>query len=88
MRFRVRTIMIAIVIVGLVMALAVQSWRAQRQQAIISTVLAKERELIAAYELASLAELRAKEALQQSSHVDADQDTSQKPRSQGPYVAP
>ena len=52
--------------------------RAQRQQAIINTVLAKERELMDAYELARLAELRAKEALQQSSHVDGDQDTNQK----------
>jgi type II secretory pathway pseudopilin PulG len=88
MRSRIRTIIVAVVIVGLAMALVVQSLRAQRQQAIINTVLAKERELMDAYELARLAELRAKEALQQSSHVDGDQKTSQKPPSQGPYVAP
>jgi len=79
--------MIAVVIVGLAMALAVQSLRARRQQAIISTVLAKERELRDAYERAKSAELRAKEALQQLSHVDGDQDASQKPPSWRPSVA-
>jgi type II secretory pathway pseudopilin PulG len=84
MRFRIRTIMIAIAIVGLVTALAVQSWRAQRQRV--------ARELFAsdfavAEARANLVELRAKAVLQQSSHVDHDQDTSQKLPTRQPSAA-
>jgi type II secretory pathway pseudopilin PulG len=35
MRFRIRTIMVAVVIVGLITALAVQGWQARRREAIL-----------------------------------------------------
>lgn len=69
MRFRIRTLMSAVAIVGLVMALAPLSWRA-RERALLA-----EQRAIAAQARAKLVERQAK-AVQD---VDGDQDTSQKP---------
>jgi type II secretory pathway pseudopilin PulG len=35
MRFRIRTIMIAVTILALIAALAVQTWRAERREAVL-----------------------------------------------------
>jgi len=95
MRFRVRTIMIAVVIVGLATAFAVLYWRARDEirRAHVELAVAKDRAVLAELQTklaearAKSAELRAKDALQQSSHVDGVRDTSQKPPSRRSSVA-
>ncbi len=95
MRFRIRTIMIAVVIVGLGTALVVLWWRARDEirRAYVERAVAEDRAIladkraIAAEARARLAELRAKEILQRPPHDGVDQDTSQKPPTRRPTVA-
>ena len=95
MRFRIRTIMVAVVIVGLVTALVVLWWRARDEirRAHLEKTVAElradlaEKRAIAAEVRAQLIELQAKAVLQQSSHVDDDQDISQKPPTRQPSAA-
>jgi hypothetical protein len=57
MRFRIRTIMIAVTMIGLATALAVQGWRADRREtALRARLLAAEKEKDVA--LSALARLR------------------------------
>ena len=77
MRFRVRTIMVAVVIVGLVMALMVLWWRAREEirRAHVELEVAKTRATLAealakiADARAESVEFRAKEVLKQSSRA-------------------
>jgi hypothetical protein len=48
MRFRIRTIMIAVTILALIAALAVQTWRAERREAVLRArmqTMAEERDI-------------------------------------------
>jgi hypothetical protein len=99
MRFRIRTIMIAVVIVGLVTALAVLWWRAREE--IRRAYVELQAQGVVVEDRTSLTELRVKvaearaksaereveELLRKSSHVDGDRDTSQKPPARQPSLA-
>ncbi len=94
MWFRIRTIMIAVVIVGLVTASLVLWSRARDEirRASIERALAENRAVLAdkraiAAEIRRLAVLKAMEVLQRPPHVDGDQDPSQKPPTRRPNVA-
>ena len=95
MRFRIGTMMIAVVIVSLVTALVVLSWRAREEirRVHVELEVAKTRATLAealakiADARAESVEFRAKEVLKQASHVHGDQDTSQKPRTRQPSAA-
>ena len=63
MRFRIRTIMVAVTILALIAALAVQGWRAERREAILRAqlqVIEQERD-VALSIAARLSRLREKE---------------------------
>jgi len=87
--------MIAVVIVGLVTALVVLSWRAleELRRADLELALAEDRAILAEMQTevaeahAKFQVTRADKALQQLAHVNGDQDTSQKPPSLRPSVA-
>ena len=102
MRFRVRTIMVAVVIAGLVMALTVLWWRAAEDirsahaemQAIrianAQISMASAARAHAAEQRALVAEGRVQMLELQAKAVqdmDGDQDTSQKPRTRPPTAA-
>jgi hypothetical protein len=94
MRFRIRTIMIAVVIVGLVTAMAVMWERARDEfrRAHVELAVARDRaafadnRAMAAEARAHLAEQKAEEALQRNL-VDGDQRTGRKPPTRLPSVA-
>jgi hypothetical protein len=99
MRFRIRTIMIAVVIVGLVTALVVVWSRAREEirRALVEMQMARavaedralsaEVRVKAAEARATSAERKVEELLRKSSHVEGDQDTNQKPPIRRPSVA-
>ena len=70
MRFRIRTIMIAVTMIGLATALAVLSWRAeQRETALRARLLAAEKEKdVALSALARLTRLHEKKVLRLPYH--------------------
>jgi hypothetical protein len=95
MRFRIGTMMIAVVIVSLVTALVVLGWRAREEirRAHVELEVAKTRATLAealakiADARAESVEFRAKEVLKQSSRALGEEATSQKPSSRRPSVA-
>jgi hypothetical protein len=95
MRFRIRTIMIAVVMFGLVLALVVLWWRAREEirRVHVELEVAKTRATLAealakiADARAESVEFRAKEVLEQSSRALGDQDTRKKPRTRPPTAA-
>src|SRR5580693_3981748 len=99
MRFRIRTIMIAIAIVGLVTALVVLRSRARDEiprayvdmkmemAAAEARARSAEQRAIAAEARAKLLEAQARAVLERSSHVDKDRDTSQKSPTRQPPAA-
>ena len=95
MRFRIGTMMIAVLIVGLATALAVLWWRAREEirRAHVELAIARDRATLAealtkiAEARAESVEFRAMEVLKQSSRALGEEATSQKPSSRRPSVA-